>query len=417
MRKIMKKSRKILLIINIISVVFFLSFISFYDYKNTKEYAYIDQDNIRSNSYILIENENKEEIIKTIKNNNKIYIAEFSPSDKIFNNIKNHLNEELLKKIHYVHYIKPAELDKFSTDIIIRRFIRAFEERKIQFFYIPEHDKKQKIVKGIEEGLGKAKNISDVSRFFDEFYINYFANALITLTLFSFIPYMGLIYILSFLFFYNWSFTIAGVFFSYIIFFRISNKNIIKIVFYSLIFGVLLYSSGFNFDFIFKLNIIRGVKLILLGLPVVIVIKYLTKNKFDKICKSDIIIILIGVLSLFFYLVRSNNWGYVLDLERQTRDFLDQYLIARPRTKEIISYFFYFTKPIETFFGKIIWLLGKSLLPISILNTFLHFHTPIHLGVLRTINSFIIAFLILFVITGFKKIIKFRGKLWIMNLN
>lgn len=403
--------KKILLIVNIFSTIFFISFISFYDFKNTSDYAYLNPNSLKSNSKILIEEEDKEDILKTIKTYSTIYIAEFSPSDKLFNDLKNNLDKNLLKKIHYVHYIKAEELDKFSKDIVIRRFIRAFEERKIQFFFIPDHYKKHDVKEGIEKNLGKSENVLSIKRFFNDFYIKYCANVLITLNLFSFIPYMALIYLVFVLFFYNWSFTLAALFFSYIIFFRISNKNVLKIVFYSILFGVLIYSSGFDYFLIFKLNIIRGVKLVLLGLPFIIILKYLLNNKFDKIYKSDIIIILIGLISAFLYLVRSNNWGYVLDLERQIRDFLDQYLLARPRTKEIISYFFYFSRPVETFFGKIIWALGKSLLPISILNTFLHFHTPIHLGVLRTLNSFLIAFFILILITGFKKMIKFRGKL------
>jgi hypothetical protein len=158
------------------------------------------------------------------------------------------------------------------------------------------------------------------------------------------------------------------------------------------------------------LNTIRGVKIVLLGLPFFIFIKYLYSKKFDKFYKSDIIILIIGLLGVFLYLIRSNNWGFVLDIERQIRDFLDQYLIARPRTKELISYFFFFTKPFDTYFGKLIWILGKSILPVSIINTFLHFHTPIYLGILRTVNAFLIALIILVFIIMIKKLIYFRGK-------
>jgi hypothetical protein len=115
-------------------------------------------------------------------------------------------------------------------------------------------------------------------------------------------------------------------------------------------------------------------------------------------------------MGFFLYIIRSNNWGFVLDFERQARDFLDQYLIARPRTKELISYFFFFTKPLDSYFGKLIWLIGRAILPVSIINTFLHFHTPIHLGILRSMNALLIALFLLIVSIAIKKLIYFRGK-------
>jgi hypothetical protein len=358
----------------------------------------------------MIKVDNQKEFLENIKNYDHIFIAEFSPSDEVFLKVKNSLTDEFLKKIKYVHYIKPEELDKYSNDIVVRRFIRAFEERKIQYFYIPDHEKKASLVENIEKYLGEPAYYKDIEQSYSGEYLKYISNILISANLLIYMPIFFMLYFVSLLFFYNWSFTIAGLFLSYIIFFKISNKNVFKIVLYSIIFGILIYASGFDFNFIFKLNTIRGVKIVLLGLPFFIFIKYLYSKKFDKFYKSDIIILIIGLLGVFLYLIRSNNWGFVLDIERQIRDFLDQYLIARPRTKELISYFFFFTKPFDTYFGKLIWILGKSILPVSIINTFLHFHTPIYLGILRTVNAFLIALIILVFIIMIKKLIYFRGK-------
>ncbi|MDK2945513.1 DUF5693 family protein [Geotoga petraea] len=406
----MKKFKKIFLYINIIFSIIFTIFISYYDFKNTQDYSFINKEVIEKNSIIMIKVDNQKEFLENIKNYDHIFIAEFSPSDEVFLKVKNSLTDEFLKKIKYVHYIKPEELDKYSNDIVVRRFIRAFEERKIQYFYIPDHEKKASLVENIEKYLGEPAYYKDIEQSYSGEYLKYISNILISANLLIYMPIFFMLYFVSLLFFYNWSFTIAGLFLSYIIFFKISNKNVFKIVLYSIIFGILIYASGFDFNFIFKLNTIRGVKIVLLGLPFFIFIKYLYSKKFDKFYKSDIIILIIGLLGVFLYLIRSNNWGFVLDIERQIRDFLDQYLIARPRTKELISYFFFFTKPFDTYFGKLIWILGKSILPVSIINTFLHFHTPIYLGILRTVNAFLIALIILVFIIMIKKLIYFRGK-------
>lgn len=413
----MKKFKKIFLYINIIFSIIFTIFISYYDFKNTQDYSFINKEVIEKNSIIMIKVDNQKEFLENIKNYDHIFIAEFSPSDEVFLKVKNSLTDEFLKKIKYVHYIKPEELDKYSNDIVVRRFIRAFEERKIQYFYIPDHEKKASLVENIEKYLGEPAYYKDIEQSYSGEYLKYISNILISANLLIYMPIFFMLYFVSLLFFYNWSFTIAGLFLSYIIFFKISNKNVFKIVLYSIIFGILIYASGFDFNFIFKLNTIRGVKIVLLGLPFFIFIKYLYSKKFDKFYKRDIIILIIGLLGVFLYLIRSNNWGFVLDIERQIRDFLDQYLIARPRTKELISYFFFFTKPFDTYFGKLIWILGKSILPVSIINTFLHFHTPIYLGILRTVNAFLIALIILVFIIMIKKLIYFRGKSWIMNWN
>jgi hypothetical protein len=324
--------------------------------------------------------------------------------------LKNSLSDKTLKKIKYVHYIKEAELDKYNRNIVIRRFIRAFEERKIQYFLIPEHENKKYIVEQIQKEIGFPTNYKDIKRYYPNDFLKYMANILISFNLLVYMPILLVFYLLFVVFLYNWSFTIAGLFFSYIIFFKISNKNLSKILIYSLIFGILIYSSGFDYNFIFKLNTIRGVKIVLLGLPFLVFLKYIFTKKFDKFYKSDIIIFLVGVMGFFLYIIRSNNWGFVLDFERQARDFLDQYLIARPRTKELISYFFFFTKPLDSYFGKLIWLIGRAILPVSIINTFLHFHTPIHLGILRSMNALLIALFLLIVSIAIKKLIYFRGK-------
>ncbi len=71
-------------------------------------------------------------------------------------------------------------------------------------------------------------------------------------------------------------------------------------------------------------------------------------------------------------------------------------LIARPRTKELISYFFTIHLPFLV--GRLYGIFFKSILPVSILDTFLHIHTPLYLSLLRTVNGFLVSLILLLII-------------------
>jgi hypothetical protein len=96
------------------------------------------------------------------------------------------------------------------------------------------------------------------------------------------------------------------------------------------------------------------------------------------------------------YLMRSGNFPLlpVSDAERGFRDTLEKVLIARPRFKEFLIGHPLFLMGLalrrrqvidERVSGFIVWLglVGQ----ISILNTFTHFHSPVDIGVIRTLNG------------------------------
>jgi len=120
------------------------------------------------------------------------------------------------------------------------------------------------------------------------------------------------------------------------------------------------------------------------------------KIKEFKFNKSDVLLLIFVAFAGVIYVVRSSNWAFVSNFERRARDALERALIARPRTKELISYLFYYTTPLSG--RRFIWDFFKALLPVSILDTFLHIHTPLNLSVLRTINGFLVSLLLLLVI-------------------
>ncbi len=171
--------------------------------------------------------------------------------------------------MRYLHYIKAAEIDKFDDQMIVQRFHRALTERKIRYFMFPEHSRSLNLIYLIHQDLGTPVNIESITYLLPSPLIKWFGFGLITLNLFSFVPLFSFVYILVFIFFKkNWSFTIAATLFLSLSFFKISKKNLLKIITFSLLFGTLVYMSGYDTLFIFKLNNVRGgVKILLVICP------------------------------------------------------------------------------------------------------------------------------------------------------
>jgi len=428
----MNKIRKPIFVITLFSSLIF-SFYAFYvDYQNSKNYSILPTENqldsIEENGYnFMIYNqyailkdfesqgfEDDQSFLRELSNQyDYILVIEFSDFDKYFTEIKDKLNENILNNMRYIHYIKPGEIDKFDDQTIVQRFHRALKERKIRYFLFPDHSRTSNLINLVQKDLGTPVTIDSIKYYSSSAIVPWVGFGLITMNLFVYIPLFSILYIFAFFFLYNWSFTVAATLFSIIIFFRISKNNLLKIIVYSLLFGILVYMSGYNSLYMFKLNNVRGVKILLLVLPFLVLLKAfmdftdfkfskfnivesLKKVKDVKFNKSDVLLLIFVAFAGIVYIVRSSNWAFVTNFERRARDALERALIARPRTKELISYLFYYTTPLSG--RRFIWDFFKALLPVSILDTFLHIHTPLNLSVLRTINGFLVSLLILLVI-------------------
>ncbi|RAO99858.1 hypothetical protein PW5551_01370 [Petrotoga sp. 9PW.55.5.1] len=441
----MKEIRKPLLLITLLCVLIFFFYAFYVDYQNSKNYAILPIENqlqtINQDGYSYYTYQNYA-ILKDFESQgfeidklflkdlvNKydyILVTEFSDFDKYFTDIKDKLDVEVLSRMRYLHYIKSGEIDKFDNQMIVQRFHRALNERKIRYFLFPDHPRTPELISLIQKDLGTPVTIDSIKYNSPVSFIPWLGFILISLNLFAYIPLFSVFYILAFLFLYNWSFTIAATLFSIIIFFRISKNNLLKILGYSLLFGILVFMSGYNDLFIFKLNNVRGVKILLVVLPLLVLLKAFRdftgftfsktgfKNAYQKILsfkfhKKDIVLLFLLIFAGVIYIIRSSNWAFVSNLERRIRDSLERALIARPRTKELISYFFYYTAPLDR--RDFIWDLFKAILPVSILDTFLHIHTPLNLSVLRTINGFLVSLLLLLIIILFENYFsKFKTK-------
>ena len=187
-------------------------------------------------------------------------------------------------------------------------------------------------------------------------------------------------------------------------------NNITELLSYNLTGVMLILPLFYKELFIQGQMQFRGVKLSLV-LPVLILFIYIIKStgvRISDILEKEIkfkhvIGFSIFLLISFYYVLRSSNAGadFMLPLEKKIRIFLEDYFIIRPRTKEFFMFYpallffsnkkFLSKKSISYFLLLFAILVGQT----SIFNTFMHFHIPLQVSIIRTITG-----LILGVITG-----------------
>lgn len=148
---------------------------------------------------------------------------------------------------------------------------------------------------------------------------------------------------------------------------------------------------------------VRGIKLLMILPAVLVVLQYLFtgphKEKFNNYLKNPILYWHAAVICLVFgfiafNLLRSGNTSFVSvsPFERKLRSILDIYLIARPRFKEFLIG--YPALMFSVYLGnkglyRYLWVfLGISAIgQADIIDTFMHFHTPLYVSFLRTFNG------------------------------
>lgn len=165
--------------------------------------------------------------------------------------------------------------------------------------------------------------------------------------------------------------------------------------------GLVVSSILLDESFLLKLYQFRGVKVSLfLPLVVLLVLAIYTgefriseiRLSFGKVLAGAA---LIGLL--LFLLVRSGNFNFLrsTDLEEAIRRWLDATLMVRPRFKEfvighpaLIAWLYLAGRHPDKFqFCKLgLFLLG-FIGQVSIINTFVHVHTPITVSLIRTVNG------------------------------
>lgn len=128
-----------------------------------------------------------------------------------------------------------------------------------------------------------------------------------------------------------------------------------------------------------------------------------------------IVLVLIAAIG-FFYIGRSGNGGTAPGFELAFRQWLEDLLYVRPRTKEFLIGFPFFVLAIYVMntnkrLGQIL-LIPAVIGFLSIMNTFTHLHIPLEVSVLRTVYSVVLGFFIGFVfIAIYKALAKYSAKL------
>lgn len=111
-------------------------------------------------------------------------------------------------------------------------------------------------------------------------------------------------------------------------------------------------------------------------------------------------ILLMAVIAAFglFYISRTGNSGSVSSFELAFRQWLEETLYVRPRTKEFLIGLPFYVLALYVMASSRKW--GSALLVIgvigflSIVNTFTHFHIPVDVSLLRTAYSVVLGFVV-----------------------
>ncbi|MCM3704264.1 DUF5693 family protein [Cytobacillus firmus] len=167
--------------------------------------------------------------------------------------------------------------------------------------------------------------------------------------------------------------------------------------------GIIIITSLLNGnEYLIKIEAFRGVKLTYI-VPILFVMIYALLRDFKSILNMKVqywhlaVIGLIGFIGLY-YISRTGNAGSVSSIELAFRQWLEEVLYVRPRTKEfLIGFpFFVFALYIYPLHQKIsLYLLIPGVIGyLSIVNTFTHLHIPLYISLLRTFYSLVLGLVI-----------------------
>ncbi len=192
-----------------------------------------------------------------------------------------------------------------------------------------------------------------------------------------------------------------------------------RVLFWLLSLGSIFYAIMGSLDFEMRIFLPRGVKVLLIFpvllvflLEVVELIRVHKRQLFQALgipWERLLLMALFGGLGFAWLILRSGNQEILpaSDFEIGLREVLEEIMIARPRTREII----FWIAPVFLLYGlhsgaqiyRLIGVLAYTLLASSSLNTFSHFHTPYWMVVLRTVNAFLIAQGLILLLFWFKE--------------
>lgn len=204
--------------------------------------------------------------------------------------------------------------------------------------------------------------------------------------------------------------------------------GITSVMLISLIGGLIVGALLTHHQFILGIQLFSGIKIAYI-FPLILVTFYLwwmsKENKLGLIedFKQPILfehafLIFMFIIFLVIYIARSGNFSFlpVPDIEEKMRLFLENYLIARPRSKEFLIGYPLLSLAIAMNYLNINYLklpiiVMGTVAPVTIVNTYCHVHTSLSFSLLRTFNGYwlgllfgiIIASILYFILNGYRK--------------
>lgn len=278
-----------------------------------------------------------------------------------------------------LHYLGPDTYslykgEKGKIEKIVARLVRAVKERNVRLLYLyplpkeflkdennyfseqynffaqlKENLEKENFQLGVSNPFPAVKFFAPRTKLFRQFLA--FGIALL-------FPILGLNFLLS------------------------SKKIVINFLLYSFLSlagGILISVLLSGNEFFLRIDQFRGTKIVLV-LPIVIAAIYLYRNDWREVITKKVnfghflIFLIIGLIFALFLVRSSDNPSFLLPGEDRLRSSLENIFWVRPRTKEflfghplLILGLFLLNRPLI-----ILGLIGQ----VSIINTFLHLHTP-----------------------------------------
>lgn len=314
-------------------------------------------------------------------------------------------------RVHTIKTQEPVNLG-LSYPMILRRWIRAKQERSIDFFWI--QPLAQEIgVDYLQYGIDMARLFSmnpeivtipvPVQTWFQVLLIIGGCALLI-----SYNPYLflGVLGYLAWVFIQRGdplsafsgmvaALGIAGVFREYR---SMGSSPLVKyltLIALATIIGIMVNAMNFRFETVYQILLPQGVKLTLFFLPFLVFLRefalYGAKNMKVRINWSDLMLLIVLLLVGIYAITRTGNSALVLNIERQFRDWLEITLGIRPRFKEVAGYaalWLYLFNRHHTlgryaFLVPVLGVIGIT----TTVNSFQHVHTPLLTVFLRQMMS------------------------------
>lgn len=323
------------------------------------------------------------------------------------------------KRISRIHGLKKLEYLRVDRDLLFNRYSRAYKERSVRFLQLAvfSSEDKNEYIDKLREYLGE--NIScNIEPLTPNFPVDIYPEIIFSVNVILFLTFLSyfdmrqkykiillsavlIISVIIYLFFSQWqqifSLLISVCYPLISMILLIMKKVWTAPVSVAIIGGLSVSVLLGTKSFILRTDVFRGVKLSLIVPMIVTALLYCF---FIKLKISDIphmkYFIFFSFCILALYVLRSGNWAKFLitSYEVKFRDILENIFIIRPRFKEFLLgypalYIFYFYHTTATKFFNLILVIFISLLPINIINTFCHIHTPLKYSLLRVFNGFI----------------------------